>query len=239
MLTLRQLFDDYLAILGFEATADDAPTWARERGLQDIAAALQLMQSAGPDYFGRQTIDVTLVAGQTTYTLAQNIQTVLRASRVGNVPLKKLPSRSHVLQFPAIYLNSATAPSPGSVMAYFPETLRQLSGADSSQVVIHVAPEPGAGAGTLKVDVILEAPTYTDADLCNDATPPVPHQYHESILRPLVRYNATKNHLFRRPDMLPALREDYGRALQMLGLADPDRSPFAEIQPPQPAGAAQ
>jgi hypothetical protein len=94
---------------------------------------------------------------------------------------------------------------------------------DSAGISLQIAPPPDAVAN-LSIDVIPVAPTYTLADLCEDPAivPPVPHNYHESILRPLVRMGATAHEYFQRHrESLPQIERDYSRALQMLGMADP------------------
>jgi len=99
---------------------------------------------------------------------------------------------------------------------------------DPAKITLHLLPVPSA-TGTLKVPVIKEPPTYTADDLCGTSpTPPVPHQYHESILLPLCRMNVTTHPSFaRHKDKLTQIEADYLRALTLLGLSDP-RKPKPE-----------
>lgn len=223
-MTLRELFDDHLQLLG-QDNPDLSPQTARDRALADIRAALQLMQTAGEDFYSRETIEVTLEENTGAYTLAKDIQTVLQPLRLTNgAPLRKLQSRSMLAQFGQLFLGRLdNAQEAGTPLAYFVESLRD-DDEDNVRVVLHVTPIPNGSQGTLYVDVIKEPPTYTADDLCNDTVPPVPHKYHESILRPLVRWNATTSRLFRQNNLVARLEADYNRALNLLGLADPRKS---------------
>lgn len=224
MLTLRNIFDDAGDLLGYD-NADFMPVAVRAQVLADIHAALQLVQSAGEDFHARETIDIETTPPTTSYLLDSTVQSVLGPVMLDRVPLSRLGSRAEYARFSAIYLDADENPATDPI-AYWIECIKGVSEeapADSVGIWLHLAP-PGEDVVTLKVDVIKEPPVYTLEDLCDeDAIPPIPHQYHESILRPVVRYNVMANRRFTRPEKAEAISNDYYRALAALGLADPRR----------------
>jgi hypothetical protein len=128
-------------------------------------------------------------------------------------------------------VTNGLAPAP-TVTA---EMLPPFPNPDNVKTTIFLAPAAGTTTPDLLIDAILEPPTYTVANLCDDTIPPVPHKYHESILVPLVRYNVTMTKYFRQQEgsnLLGQLKEDYARALQLLGLNNPDRKAGSTMPPP-------
>lgn len=326
MMTVRQIFDDLLGTLGVD-NPDTSSATLRASALGYITAGLQLMQTAGEDYYCREELPVSLASGTGYYDLPSTVQTVLKPARLsGGKNLLGLTSRTQLDQFGPLFLGSTDAVEDGTPIAFFVEALKAdalapaaatgnvvvsgsgttgangtytLAGAtggkplyvkgtdplytiqwesalwnlfynaigatvratlytsssavatpdlaaswaayagaspaptiaseistetgqtDSAKIRLHVIPKPAAG-DTLTLNVIKEPPAYTAADLCNGAIPPVPHKYHESILLPICRFNATTSTHFRRnKDKLPQIQADYLRALTILGLADP------------------
>lgn len=226
MLTVRQIFDDLLGTLGVE-NPDTSPATLRASVLGYITAGLQLMQLAGEDFYCREPVSVSLTTGESPYTLDKSVQKVLFPARLSTgATLKALTSRTQLDDFGPLFLGQVSRTVPnGTPAACFVEALRETASdklADSSAILLHVVPKP-SGAMTLTVDAIKEPPAYTAADLCGTSpVPPVPHKYHESILLPICRMNATVNpHFARHKDKLPQIQADYLRALALLGLADP------------------
>lgn len=227
MLTVRQLFDDMMLLLGQE-DPDLSSAPLRARVLADIQAALQLMQACGEDYYGRQEDTVTLAVGTGVYVLDTDVQTILEPVRIGTQPLHRLENRAQLEDFGPLFLGQTSRTvANGTPIAFFVESLAQDDAEelpDAVKVRLHVAPPPSA-IGTLTFNCIKEPPLYTGDDLCDEESiPPVPHKYHESILRPLCRMNITTcSHFKRHRDMLPQIEADYTRALNLLGIADPRR----------------
>jgi len=116
------------------------------------------------------------------------------------------------------------------------------SAAESTNISLLLSPAPDDDDyPTLLVDVLSEAPKYTFAQVCDPTViPPVPHRYHESILLPLVRYNMAGTRYFRAPEgsqLLQSIQADYSRALGLLGMSNPDRSPKSQSAEPQEAAS--
>jgi hypothetical protein len=241
MLTIRQLFDDYLGVLGID-NPDKSPTSARNAALYDIRAALQLMQSAGPDYYLREQLSVSFATGTSSAAL-DGVTRVLDGARLASgVLLKRVDTRAAWQDFAHLFLGQTSRYiEPGAPVAFFVESLGDDSQGNRTSLLLHIKPTPATATSVL-LDIIPDAPTYTTADLCSSPspTPPVTNAYHESILRPLVRMGATSNHLFaRHADRLPQIQADYERAISLLGVADPR----ARTAPPpdtarQPSAAA-
>jgi hypothetical protein len=328
-MTLREIFEAGTNLCGF-ASADHSPASVRAEIFRSITAALQLMQAAGEEYYGRETLSFELDDAQTGVILPQNVQTVLPPVRLtGRRALRQLSTQAEYDQFTSLYLAGEPTADP---LSYFVHTGKAsnlltptgnmiVAGAgttgidgvyvrdgmqngkpryvfgsvelewdtakwvikliinppsaffysssentadpsfvtswsvgpqgtspvptvtaemllpfpDNVKTTIFLAPAAGTTTPDLLIDAILEPPTYTVANLCDDTVPPVPHKYHESILVPLVRYNVTMTKYFRQQEgsnLLGQLKEDYARALQLLGLNNPDRKAGSTMPPP-------
>ena len=226
MLTVRQIFDDLLGTLGVD-NPDTSSATLRTSALGYITAGLQLMQTAGEDFCCREPLSVSMTSGTSPYTLDKTVQKVLFPARLSTgATLKVLTSRTQLDDFGPLFLGQVSRTVPnGTPIACFVESLRETASdklSDSVAILLHVVPKP-SGSMTLTVDAIKEPPTYTASDLCGTSpVPPVPHKYHESILLPICRMNATTSpHFARHKDKLPQIQTDYLRALTLLGLADP------------------
>jgi hypothetical protein len=222
MLTLSALYADALAVVGLYNPAG-APAFMRDRALGDINGALQLMQLAGEDFYSREETTITIPADSISVTLDASIQRVLEPVTLEfGGALIALTTRSQFQDFGALYMGTIAPLVAGTPMAYFIEGTRSGM-ADSVSLRLYVVPTPEEPA-TLILPVIKAALTYTVADLADSSLiPPVPHKYHESILRPLVRYGMTTSSFYSESDAgrLPDLRSDYQRALSLLGMAAP------------------
>ncbi len=235
-MTLREIFDQTLGVLGFE-DPDKSTTLARKDALVAIRAALQTMQLAGEEYYAKEELDVSLVIGTSFYELAKEVQSVLEHPRVGSRTLKKLTSRSRFDDFGPLFLGQTSRTLiDGTPLAYFVDSQRDTGDEDSVKITIRLAPAPDASA-TMVVPVIKEPPVYTATELCNGTIPPVPHEYHETLLLPLCKWNVTSSFYFDKYDQLPILRAGRRDAMTALGLARPTKEePFrAEpVRPPEP-----
>lgn len=235
MLTVRQIFDQMMAVVGVD-NADYAPPALRDRVLAGIQEELQVMQMAGEDFYCREHESIAIEENTASYPLAKGIQKVLEPVRFTKTlppmpephyppppgPLHRLDSREQYDDFGPVFLWLAGRAVPrGIPQAFFVESLARKDDSDSVKVTLLLTPTPDA-AGTLTFDCIKTPPQYTAADLCAAVHPPVPHAYHESILLPLCRKNVTTcTHFKRHAALLPEIQASYERALGLLGLADP------------------
>lgn len=219
MLTIVQTRNDLLSKLGIE----DA-SLAEPLVLQDVViainGAMQILQTAGEDYFTRQFLDIPLIAGTTFYTL-QNTQSVIGPIRWNNSkPLRALDSQGQFDQFSRIY-NDGTgygAGTTGEPEAYWIETGRnQLSEGNICEVRIYIAPCSPTPSGSLTVEAIRGAVAYNVGNLADTTVVPVAQNYTESIFLPIARMLITRSSQFSRPDILKQLETDYNWAMETLG----------------------
>lgn len=224
MLTLRQVFDGCMLLLGYD-NPDFATAVDRGVCFGSIQSALQVMQSAGEDYYTREPLTVTLAAGTACYRLDSSVTTVLAEGRLSNGQLlQKLITRAQYQQFAPLFLGISSA-VPAQPMAYWTEALRNTaSGATDSTVVnIWFAPQPDTGY-TATLDVIRKPPVYTADQLCGTSPViPVPHEYAESIFMPLVRWTLMTHPKWYKHDLEAQVQAQYERALRLLGFEDPRR----------------
>lgn len=203
-----------------------APDFAKDRAAVEINAAIQQMQDAGEDFYGREDVVIDLVANQAEYELDSDIQSVLEPVELQDgTQLRQLTSRGQALQYGQIFRNRLTsAVSVGKPEAYFVDAKRSATDDDTVTATIQFFPAPSAGNISNKavVPVIREAAQFNTAALSvGTANLGVPHKYVQSIFLPLARHNATTFFLFYQKEKMPKYEEDYSRALKMLGKADP------------------
>lgn len=217
-LQIVQVRNDLLSKLGIESVAG-----AGDLVLQDcviaINGAMQILQSAGEDYFTRQFLTIALAAGTTNYTIS-NVQAVIGPIRWNDTkPLRALQSRGELDQFSRIFLGEDTYGVPnGDPEAYWIENIRNSSSAgDINQINIWLAPRPASPAGTLVVEVVNDAVAYVVGDLSSTVVVPVAQNYTESIFLPIARMLITRSSQFSRPDILEQLTADYNQAMDTLG----------------------
>ncbi len=219
-LQIVQVRNDLLSKLGIEDAAD-----ATTQDLQDVVVAIngamQILQTAGQDYFTRELLTVTMAAGTSLYTITKNVQAVLGPIRWNDEkPLRGLESQGQIDQFERIFLGqSEYGVGSGDPRAYWVKYLRDGTTGDICQMQIRVAPAPTSPAGTLTVEVVNDAPAYDTTDLTSTSDIPVAQNYTESIFLPLARMLVTRSSKFSRPDLLPRLTADYQTAMQRLGYA--------------------
>ncbi len=220
-LQIVQARNDLLSKLGIE----DA-TQASVMALQDVVVAMngamQMLQTAGQDYFTRERITLTLAAGTAIYNVPTSLQSVIGPVRWNDIkPLRALESQGELDQFARIFLGETEYGSgdDGDPIAYWPRYLKTGGIADICGITITLAPAPAAPAGTLVVEVVNDAVSYVVADLSSTQILPVAQNYTESIFLPIARLLVTRSSQFSRPDLLPQLQEDAGRAFERLGVS--------------------
>lgn len=218
-LQVVQVRNDLLSKLGIE----DA-TQASNLALQDcviaLNGALQILQTAGEQYFTQEDLTLTLGAGTSAYVISQSIQAIVGQARLNDeTPLRALDSRGEYDQFDRIFLGDTNyGAATGTPIAYFPEFVRNGTTGDIVRATIYVAPTPNA-VGTIVLKVINDAPSYVVADLADTDEVPVAQNYAETILLPIARMLITVSSQFSRPDLKAQLMDEGNRALQTLGLS--------------------
>lgn len=231
-LQVVQARNDLLSKLGItDAAVASALT------LQDVVialnGALQMLQTAGQDYFIREELTLTLAAGTATYNVPANLQAVLGPVRWNNLkPLRGLTSEGEFDQFSRIFLGGTSYGGGANAepIAYFVRYLRVPPGGDICGITIRLAPAPSAPAGTLVAEVVYDAPSYVVADLSSTAYLPVAQGYAESILLPIARMLITRSAQFSRPELFEQLQGDGMRAMAMLGVS----GGFPNVEQPAP-----
>ena len=232
MLNIVQVRNDLLSKLSIED-----PTLATALSLQDcviaINQALQVLQTAGQDFFTREKITLPFAAGTALFQMTKTVQTIIGPARWNDsISLRALVSRGELDQFDRIYFGSVTyGVAVGVPMAYWVENLRDGNSGDIDLINIYLAPKPDT-AGNLVLEIINDAPSYTTADFtAGTAILPVAQNYTESVFLPLARMFVTRSSVFSRPDIVPQLQTDYDRAIATL--ADVGGFPNA-VQPKPP-----
>lgn len=216
-LTVVQARNDLLSILGYLDVAD-APAQA----LQDIAVALsgamQMLQTAGEEFFTEELLTVNLGAGTAIYSVDRGVQAVVGPALLNGVqPLSGLDSKGEYDQFDRIYLGlQGFGAQVGTPMAYWVQNTRSGTTGDINRIQLFLAPTP-LSDGFVTMYVIYEAPSYDVSDLTSTDELPVAQNYTESIFLPIARMLVTRSALFSRPDILGQLQGDAGTAYQRLG----------------------
>lgn len=218
-LTIQQTRDDLLSKLGIE----DSST-ASALALQDVViainGAMQMLQTAGQDFFTRQFKTITLLAGTTFYPIS-DVQAILGPVRWNDTkPLRELESRGEIDQFERIFMGGTAygTGTPAEPEACFFEAVRNSSSAgEITQLNLFLAPIPTALApGTLTMEVVNDAVSYDVEALSTSVILPVAQNYTETVFLPIARMLITRSHLFSRPDILEGLTNDYNTAMARL-----------------------
>lgn len=221
MLTIVQARNDLLSKLGITDAATATPLILQDVMIA-INGAMQMLQTAGQDFFTRETINVGLTAGQSVYDVNQSIQAVLGPIRWNDLkPLRALTSEGEYDQFARIFLGQP-AYGPGTFaapVAYFVKYLRTVPGdeGDICSVQIKVAPAPTSPPGSLTVEVVNDARSYTVDQLDDETVLPVAQNYTESVFLPIARMLVLRSSQFSRPDILDQINTDGERAMAILG----------------------
>lgn len=221
--TLLQIFDDVIKLLGVE-TPNFSPMYVRERVVSEVNGALQMMSAAEQDYFTREKLNLNLTSGAPDYDLPEDLLHVVFPVRLADgTLLREIKNRGEYDLFGQIFLGqTAVQVSRDKPMAVFIEGLKRTDSAtNTARSRVYFAPTPIANY-TATLEITRRPASYTVEDLSDtDLTVPVPQDYCESILLPIVRWNVRTSNYFNRPEMLPALAQQFDAALRMLGLAGP------------------
>lgn len=233
-LQIVQARDDLLSKLG--VLAADATTQDLQDVVVAINGAMQMLSTAGQDYFLQEDLTFGITAGTAIYAFPRSVQAVLGpALWNASKPLRGLDSRGEYDQFDRIFLGEVTyGAAAGTPMAYWVENMRSGSTGDINLQQIWLAPTPLV-SGTLLVQVIYDAPDYVVADLDDTTELPVAQNYTESIFLPIARMLVTRSAKFSRPDLMGKLTEDYNRAMERLGFS----GGFPNAQEPKPPRETQ
>lgn len=217
-MTIAQVRDDLLSKLGIEVAAD-APVLALQDCIVAINGAMQLLRTAGQDFFTRVITSVTLVPGTGDYLLAATVQSVLGPIRLDGRPLQALLSRGELDQYARIVDGTSDfGRGDGDPNAYWIQNLDNgATSGDIDKVTVMLAPVP-ISVGTLAVELNNVATAYAVADFTpGTLVLPVAQGYTESILLPLARMLVTRSSQFSRPELLDGLTADADTAARRLG----------------------
>jgi hypothetical protein len=211
--------DDILSMWGI-LTPCAAPDFAKEAAINIINSSLQLVWNNARErsYWSSSTLTLTFAADEASHDLPDDIQNVVGPCRRSDNrrPLAPIGTIGELETFSDIYLDGETADEP---LAYHVERLNQ-AGNDPAKTVLHVTPTP-AEETAFSLEVVLEAPRFNLGDFTSCPIIPIPHSYVESLLLPVVRYQATAFYLFRKADQKETIDREYQQARISLGLADP------------------
>lgn len=196
--------------------------WTRGRALADLNAAMQILwsQSAEVNYWTRSTLTLDFDTNQESKVLQNNIQNIVGPVRINRCALAPLQSRGELENYSTYYLGEySNDDSDVAPQAYYAERTNQ-GGIEPCRVTLHLAPKP-KNITTLEVDVVLECPRFTWKDFQKCTAIPIPHQYVESILMPIIRHRASSFHLFIKPERMELINNERAQAFAQLGLNDP------------------
>lgn len=224
-LTRTQLRDALLSALGQE-TPGSATSVEQAEVLRAINAGLQRLWLAASHRFLRQSLSVTLVSGQATYTITATAQEAFGPVRLADGrTLRRFDNRAGLDDYAVEILGSTSRTvADGEPWGYTIEHGRNTgAGDDPHAMTLRITPAPNAAAVTAlspaTVDHVVECPSYAYADLASGALP-VPEGYAETYLLPLCRFEITRSHLFSRTELVPRFEADAQAALVALGVAE-------------------
>lgn len=222
---------------------------APEKAVDDFVvafnAAIQQMRSDLPQearlHFTRDIEEIELEAGIYIYPLPDSVRAVVSPARLTSDErqLHPVASQYEILHFAALHGGSTAVSRP---LVYLVHTKSQME-ADATAIEIWVAPTPTV-TDTMKMQVERELTALAAEDFCEStpATIPVPHQYVESLLVPMICYNMRWSIWFDRKDLIPLIEQDHIIALRRAGMTDPripsvagDTVPGINAAPPQQA----
>lgn len=198
-----------------------APDFAVSRAIADLNHGMQLVwnNAEGRTYWTNETLTITLSDGESSQDLGDDVQNVVGPCRLASnkQPLVPIGTVGELETFADIYLDSGNAETP---VAYHVERLAQ-SGGDPAKCVFHVNQAIEGDDVDFLLEVVKEAPRFIENDLSTCPVVPIPHRYVESLLLPIVRYQASTFYLFRMGDQKETIDREYQQAMVSLGLADP------------------
>lgn len=219
--TLCDLVKESLSLWGFLCPSN-APQYALDRAITDINTALQMVwnNADGKDYWSQEEITIPLANGEDSYTLSDSVQNVVGPCRRtdNKRPLTPVATIGELETFVDLYLNGEVTDEP---IAYHVERMKQ-SAVDPAKCVFRVAPPVFGDTLNFTLEIIKECPRYTVGDLASCPLVPIPHQYAETLLIPIIRYHASSYFLFSSNDQKETIDREYVQARASLGLADPN-----------------
>jgi len=216
---------------GCSDSCDTAYTARGSAALDILNGCMQeiILNAKELQYLSRETIDVS--AGTTDsnnglyyYTLPDNVQNVVgpvllkTTSSVGSVAIRRqiigVTTKSQLLNFASYYNTGGKT----TIYGYFIERAFQATG-DRSRVRVYVS--ASIASAILRMDVEREALRYTAADCLAGTVIPIPHQYAESLLLPLIREAASASTFASRRDSFPMYQAAAAAARTRFTMADP------------------
>jgi hypothetical protein len=197
-----------------------APDFAKAEAVNIINASMQLVwnNAEGRSYWSSGELELEILEDATSVDIPTTVQNVTGPCRIlaTRQPLAPIGTIGELESFADLFLDGET---PSTPVAYHIERMNQ-SGNDPAKMVLHVTPAPEEDTDFL-LEVINECPRYTTEDLTSCPILPIPHQYTESLLLPIVRYQASTFNLFRQTAQKETIDREYQMARISLGLADP------------------
>jgi hypothetical protein len=222
----RQIYN----LWGLEITSTKATTFARSRVVEIINAAMQTIygRAVALDYFNRTTATLTFAMSEDAKTLPTAMQTLLGPVRFADSkqPLRPAATRSELDEFVDLYYGGV---APAFPRMYFLDR-GFVDGVDAAGATLRISPAPAAEI-SLEVEYAQEPPRYTESDLISGVPLRIPHRYVESILLPMAKHMAASDRMFTRESLRGTLQGDYTRAMQQLGLVDPERPTVRNAKP--------
>jgi len=214
---------EVLVLWGIE-NIDNAPGHARRSAMHYFNAGLQEVWNNAKDrnYWTRSTTEIDFASGEGSQTLADEVQNVIGPARISGQPLAPLGTRGDLDQYSDLFIDERdqnTYPLSGPV-AYYVERLNQ-PGNEPAKSIIHIRPIAPDSGSTVELDVVLEAPRFTWADVSNCKVVPMPHTYVESLLLPIIRFKAMSHYLFIAETRSKSIEDAYLMAKGQLDQADP------------------
>jgi hypothetical protein len=200
---------------------ENAPGHVRDDVATAVNTALQTLWLArGSDFFTAADVSVTVSGGSGSVALPDTLQEVLAARiAASGQSLRPVFNLDDILHYCRRY-EGDMAETQGTPSVFYVET-RRAEAADTAGATLHVAPVPSANT-TLTVETKGQAPAYTATQMtADDAGIGVAHQYVETLLLPVARYEATRFSWFRDEALRESLREAAAIAMQAQGLAAP------------------
>lgn len=219
-MSICDVVEELLAMWGI-LCIKSAPDYAKDRAINDVNSALQLVwnNAEGRDYWTNVPITLTLADGENSAALDDDIQNVVGPCRLTTTkrPLTPIGSIGELETFSDLYLDGETASEP---VAYHIERNGQ-TGIEPAKCIFYVTPPVSGASVSFTLDVVREAPRFSRSDLFACPNIPIPHKYVETLLLPIAKYQASSYYLFRQPENKATIDREYQRAFVSLGLADP------------------
>ena len=229
-ITFAEVIDEILTIWGQRCgcCTDDEML---QQAVSIVNSSLQQMWSRARDreYFSRKQADVfTDVAGiieiKQDYVDGaeeipfQNLSSegfTLVPSNGANVRLRRLTSRAEWEFFTQMYESADTTPK-----AYYIDIVQSNTDQGLGVVQIRVAPNPAA-IQEFTMTYFCQAPRFTVNDYTNGRRVALPHSYVESLLLPLVKYEALASFWAVKMEGKDSIQERYAFAQSMMDKIDP------------------